>query len=90
MLGCNESKAQEAAERFLAQVDRWNQETMDGHSKISLKYSTAAYAGDADVAALLGTLSQKMREYKSPNPRGNPWNLAASEQHGTIATISKN
>ncbi len=61
MLGCKESNAQEAAEGFLAQVDRWNQETADGNSKIYLKYSTAAYAGDANVATLLGTLSQKMR-----------------------------
>jgi diguanylate cyclase (GGDEF)-like protein len=61
MLGCKEPNAQEAAEGLLAQMDRSNQETTDGNSKISLKYSTAAYAGDDNIAALLGTLSQKMR-----------------------------
>jgi diguanylate cyclase (GGDEF)-like protein len=61
MLGCKEPNAQEAAEGLLAQMDRRNQETKDGHSKISLKYSTAPYGGDDNINALLGTLSQRIR-----------------------------
>ncbi len=68
LLGCKEPKAQEAAERLLAQSDRWNREKADGKSKISLKYSTAAYAGDLSVPALLETLEQKMHAQEPGQP----------------------
>lgn len=68
LLGCNEPRAQEAAERLLEQTDRWNREDADGKSKISLKYSIAAYAPDLSVPALLETLDQKMRAQKPGQP----------------------
>ncbi|HJY86527.1 MAG TPA: diguanylate cyclase [Candidatus Acidoferrales bacterium] len=71
LLGCKEPNAQEAAEGFLAQMDRWNQEATEGNSKIFLRYSTAAYAGDDNLAALLGTLREKMRaSEREPEPQG--------------------
>ncbi len=68
LLGCNEPRAQEAAERLLAQTDRWNRENESGNSRISLKYSIAAYAHDLSVPALLETLDQKMRAQKFGQP----------------------
>ena len=68
LLGCNEPRAQESAERLLAQTDRWNREEADGKSRISLQYSTAAYADDLSVPALLETLDQKMRAHKPGQP----------------------
>jgi len=90
LLGCNEARAQEAAERLLAQTDRWNQEEANGKSKISLKYSTAAYAGDLSVPALLETLCQKMRAHEPDSSRDNPRNLVTREPHPTRATLSRN
>jgi diguanylate cyclase (GGDEF)-like protein len=62
MPGCNEQQAQGAAERFRAQVDRWNQENTDEAHRMSLRYSTAAYANGNSFATLMGTLRQKMRD----------------------------
>jgi diguanylate cyclase (GGDEF)-like protein len=87
LLGCKEPEAQEAAERLLAQTDRWNREKADGKSKISLKYSTAAYADDLSVPALLETLDQKMHAQKPGQP---PRQSLESCNHRTVCNHRDN
>jgi|GEM_PF-3230146 len=94
LLGCNEPRAQEAAERLLAQTDRWNRGNENANSRISLRYSIAAHAHDLSVPALLKILDQKMRAQKSGQPPNqssescDPPNSVDSVEN--IATISRN
>jgi diguanylate cyclase (GGDEF)-like protein len=56
MLGCKEARARDVADRFLAEVERWNREKAGEGYEMTLTSGTAAYAKGADVAALLGDL----------------------------------
>ncbi len=70
MLGCKEQQAQVSAERLVAEVDRWSLEKANEGCKVTLSYSTAAYANGTSVAALVETLNQKMRQHQCDPPTG--------------------
>ena len=68
MLGCKEQQARDSAKRLLAEVDRWNGEKTDEGYKVTLRYSTAAYANHTSIAPLLETLDQQMGQDQCDQP----------------------
>ncbi len=87
MPGCNEQQAQGAAERFLAQVDHWNQENTNEANRMSLRYCTAPYANGASIATLVETLREKMRDLQCVQANGEM--VLSSETEKPLLTATE-